>query len=214
MSSASAFQRSSKGDYLLKGTKDEYSITQANFSNPIQKSASQVIYQSKSSKNEEVIIKQIKNSAANIGIKESEIQMMEEIKENSNSNVECIYDYAVDKINYYFVVRTPTTGNLSQMIIRGVMKEQLQILEYARQLSRGLQTLHKYNVIHRDISCDNVFVAPINIPTYRYQHYLTIGDALALKSTPQVEHSVNFETQSSYAPELQTCLEHRQMFTP
>ena len=71
-------------------------------------------------------------------------------------------------IKYYYVIKTENTiqifleycsgGSLSKLIEKsGPMKEE-EIRNYAEQILHGLNYLHSYNVIHRDIKGANILI--------------------------------------------------------
>ena len=195
-----AFRRSAKGDYLLRGTKDEYVITQSNYSNAFQKSAHAIAYQCKNLQGEEFIIKQFQNTDIYVQIKNKEVKLLEDAKADAFPNVECIHDYAEDKINFY-LVESIKSSTLTQMIFREEFKNQFQVLQCIRQIANGIQTLHKYNIQHRDINSDNILVLPNKASVHQCKNYFTIGYCIAFKPTHVLEHSISFSTKSNYAPE-------------
>mmetsp|Transcript_25511 Transcript_25511/g.58886 ORF Transcript_25511/g.58886 Transcript_25511/m.58886 type:complete len:780 (-) Transcript_25511:105-2444(-) len=81
-------------------------------------------------------------------------------------NIVKLLDSFVDSSELLIIVEWAEKGDLKRLIRKAmqneVMFKQLEIWEYARQLSSALDHMHKKRIMHRDLKPANIFVAQDN----------------------------------------------------
>ena len=84
-----------------------------------------------------------------------------------------LYDYGVDENDYYIVMKCyPTSLKQWRIQLKGTLEDHLpELLTVYREILKAVQTIHRHNVTHYDLKCDNIlFEDPIE------DYKITIGD--------------------------------------
>lgn len=79
-------------------------------------------------------------------------------------NIIQIFDYVTSAPPYYMVMEYAQKGDLRSMLVRnGHPLPITTVLDYMRQVTCGLEHLHRYGIIHGDIKPDNLLVTADDI---------------------------------------------------
>ena len=84
-----------------------------------------------------------------------------------------LYDYGVDENDYYIVMKCyPMSLKQWRIQLKGSLEEHLpELLTVYREILKAVQTIHRHNVTHYDLKCDNIlFEDPLE------DYKITIGD--------------------------------------
>jgi eukaryotic-like serine/threonine-protein kinase len=80
-----------------------------------------------------------------------------------HQNIVSIYEYGDDKGYHFFAMQFIDGENLSVRIQQKKAMPVTEIMDFSKQMCRGLRYAHSQNVIHRDIKSQNVLIDKENI---------------------------------------------------
>ena len=191
--------------YELTINQNKYHIAAADIINPLGKGAFGIVYKAIYN-NATYAIKQLNKSGNDINKVKQEIQIMESLK--GCYNIVQIIDNGEDTHFIYIVMTYCDLGNLTQIINKGLLKDELEIIELFRQICYGIFLLHQKGLIHRDLKTDNILVQSYNDSKYPYKYYMMLADfGLARETLTTFAYmTMNVGTEYTKAPEVCTGL--------
>jgi serine/threonine protein kinase len=163
--------------YILTSATGKYYITALDMSQPLYSDNKGIMFKGVDSNKLPKVIKKIYKKQTQVEKIKMEYKLMKDaMTYDKTANLVYAVDYAEEEEYFYIVTDYFNEGSLKNFINASQIEDESEIIEYFRQICFGIKILHQNNVIHRDISPDNIFVSAYCDPSYPYKHYLVIGD--------------------------------------
>ena len=80
-----------------------------------------------------------------------------------HQNIVNIYEYGCEDGMRYFAMQFVDGENLSSIIHKKKMLSILEVIDYSKQICRGLRYAHAQNIVHRDIKPHNILLDKENV---------------------------------------------------
>ena len=123
---------------------------------------------------------------------------------NGRGHIMYSLSFTEDEDFFYILMPYMDSGNLTSLINKGDIKNELEALEYFRQICYGLDILHKNKIIHRDLETDNILAQKNNDKLYPFLYLLSISNFEISKEDISI-HASNYNAVSfARAPEMTT----------